>query len=265
MTSWPDTWRTALVTGASSGIGRAFAVALARRGVDIVAVARRQDRLEELAAELGREHGRSVEVLPADLSDPAGLAAVEARLADPARPVDVLINGAGFGTAGRFTDSNVDVEQQEIDVNISALMRLTRAAVPPMVARGTGAVVNVSSLAGHQPLPWWSTYAATKAYVTSFSRALAAELKGTGVRVLTLMPGFTRTEFHKHDYLTPDLIPGPAWMTADAVAEAALRGLERGRSESTPGWHMKVVGVASRLSPWPLTRLVLRLGTRKVW
>jgi len=263
--TWPREWRTALVTGASSGIGRAFAVALAQRGVDIVAVARREDRLDELAAEISEQHDRTVEPLAADLSDPDGLAAVESRLADESRPVDILVNAAGFGTAGRFTDSKVAIEQKEIDVNISALMRLTRAAVPAMVARRTGAVVNVSSLAGHQPLPWWSTYAATKAYVTSFSRALAAELRGTGVRVLTLMPGFTRTEFHRNDHFTPNLIPGPAWMTAEAVADAALRGLARGRTESIPGWHMKIVGLASRLSPWPLTRLVLRLGTRRVW
>ncbi|MGH9225512.1 MAG: SDR family NAD(P)-dependent oxidoreductase [Acidimicrobiales bacterium] len=262
---WPPQWRTALVTGASSGIGRAFALALARRGMDVVAVARRRDRLEELAAEIAETYGRSVEILPADLSEREGLAAVEARLADADRPVDVLVNGAGFGTSGKFVDSSVETEQQEIDVNVSALVRLTRAAVPPMVARGTGAVVNVSSIAGHQPLPWWATYAATKAYVTTFSRALAAELGGTGVRVLTLMPGFTRTEFHKHDQLTRELIPGPAWMTPDAVAESALGRLERGRTESIPGFHNRAIAYLSRMSPWPLTRLVLRLGTRKVW
>ena len=261
----PPKWGTALVTGASSGIGRAFAVALAKRGVGVVAVARRKDRLEELAAEITSAYGVAVEVLPADLSDPAELAAVEARLADEARPIDVLVNGAGFGTSGKFSESSVETEQREIDVNVSALMRLTRAAVPGMAARGVGAVVNVSSVAGHQPLPWWTTYAASKAYVTSFSRGLASELRGSGVRVLTLMPGFTRTEFHKHDELSRELIPGPAWMTPEAVAESALSRLERGRSESIPGIHNRAIALVSRLSPWPLTRLVLRLATRKVW
>ena len=262
MGAWPAAWRTALVTGASSGIGRAFAVALAQRGLDVVVVARRKDRLEELARELGES-----EILVADLSDPDDLARVEARLADGSRPIDVLVNGAGFGTSGKFSESEVDVEQQEIDVNIAALVRLSRAAVPGMVERRTGAIVNVSSIAGHQPLPWWATYAASKAYVTTFSRALASELKGTGVRVLTLMPGFTRTEFHTtaNDDLTRQLIPGPAWMTADTVVASALRSLARGRSESIPGARFRFVATVSRLSPWPLTRLVLRLATRRVW
>ena len=264
MGAWPAGWRTALVTGASSGIGRAFAVALSKRGLDVVIVARRQDRLEELAKEIGPD---KAELLVADLADPAGLAAVEARLADGSRPVDVLVNAAGFGTSGRFSESKVDVEQQEIDVNITALVRLSRAAVPGMVERRTGAVVNVSSIAGEQPLPWWTTYAATKAYVTSFSRGLASELRGTGVRVLTLMPGFTRTEFHTtaNDDLSRQLIPSPVWMTADTVAESALRSLGRGRSESIPGLRYRFVALMSRLSPWPLTRLVLRVATRRVW
>jgi short-subunit dehydrogenase len=133
-----------------------------------------------------------------------------------------------------------------------------------MVERGTGAVINVSSLAGHQPLPLWATYSATKAFVTTFSRALSAEVEGTGVQVLTLAPGFTRTEFHDH---TPGFsrshIPGLAWMTAEAVVEQALDDLRRGRDWSMPGLHYRVLAAASRLSPWAVTKRVLQLATRR--
>ena len=262
-----DTWGTALVTGASSGIGRAFAVELASRGTDLVVVARRQERLEELAAELAAGYGRRVEVLRADLADPIDLAAVESRLAaDGGTPsVDLLVNNAGFGTSGRFAELPIDGEEREIRVNLLALVRLTRVALGPMIARGHGAVMNVSSVAGEQPLPGLATYAATKGYVTSFSRSVAAELKGTGVRVVNVMPGFTRSEFQDHGNFGQQFIPGPAWMTPEKVARAALRGLDRGRTEVVPGVHNRIVAMASWISPWPLTRQVLRTATRRMW
>jgi short-subunit dehydrogenase len=259
------TWGTALVTGASSGIGRAFAVELARRGSDLVIVARREDRLRELARELQDAHGRSVEVLPADLTDADELATVEARLADEGRPVDLLVNNAGFGTSGRFADVAVDREDQLIRVNVLAPTRLSRAALPGMEKRGHGGIVNVSSLAGEQPLPGWATYAATKSFVSNFSRALAMEMKGTGVTVMLLLPGFTRTEFQDHGDFAQRLIPGPAWMTPEEVARHALKALDKGRAEAIPGIHNRVVALATRLSPWPLTRQVLRTTTRKFW
>lgn len=263
----PPEWRTALVTGASSGIGRSFATALAGRGLDLVVVARRRDRLEELAAELSGPGGggAAVEVLVADLATEEGRVAVEQRLTDPGRPVDILVNAAGFGSAGRFVDLDPAGEQGQVEVNVTALLRLTRAALAPMVGRDRGAVLNISSLAGHQGIPGWATYSATKAFVTTFSRSVAAELQGTGVHVMVVMPGFTRTEFHTNDEITPELVPGPAWMMPDQVAALALRDLERGRSESTPGARFKALAAASWMSPWPLTRAVLRRATRRAW
>ena len=256
---------TAVVTGASSGIGRAFAVGLAERGYDVVAVARRKDRLDELAEELRVKCGRSVEPLAADLSDPEQLATVEARLCDSAQPVDVLVNAAGFGTQGRLARLPVEEEERQIRVNAVALMRLTRAVLPDMIERGEGAVVNVSSIAGHQPIPLWATYSATKAFVTTFTRAVGGELKGTGVKTLLVLPGFTETEFHDHSGFERSLVPGPAWMTPSQVAEIALRRLEQGRPEAVPGVHYRALALASRLSPWAVTRRVLRVATRRMW
>lgn len=255
---------TAMVTGASSGIGQALAADLARRGLDLVVVARRQDRLEELADKLRAAHGRTVEVLAADLVDPAQRATVEARLADRDKPVDVLVNGAGFGTQGSFVELPVEPEDEEIRLNVLALTRLCHAALPGMVERGRGGVVNISSLAGLQPIPRWATYTATKAFVITFTRAVAAEVRRTGVHVMLLMPGFTETEFQDRSQFDRRSIPGPAWMTPEAVAEQALDDLEKGRKESIPGVHNRVVAVATRLSPWPLTRAVLKVGTRKM-
>ncbi len=253
-------YRTALVTGASSGIGRAFAVALAKRGTTVVAVARRRDRLEQLAEEVG-----NVEVLEADLTDEEQLVGVEKRLANTANPIDLVVNCAGFGTQGRFATLPAEVEDRQVRLNVLAVVRLTRAALPGMIERGHGAVVNVSSVAGHQPIPLWATYSASKAFVTTFTRAVAAELRGTGVQLLTLLPGFTQTEFQDHSGFERKLIPGPFWMTPAEVVTAALRDLDRGRVHSFPGIHNRIVAAASRMSPWALTRRVLRVGTRKLW
>ena len=255
-------WRTALVTGASSGIGAAFARVLAARGTDLVLVARRGPELDRLAADLIGSHGRRVEVLQADLTEAAERAAVEARLADDGRPVDLLVNSAGFGSQGFFAELPVEEEENQIRLNVLALVRLTRAALPGMVGRKRGAVLNVSSLAGDQAIPMWATYSSTKAYVTTFSRAVDAELKGTGVRVHVVRPGFTRTEFHQQSGFKREMIPGPAWLTAEEVAERSLNSLARGRGESVPGLHYRALGLASRLSPRALTRQVLRIATR---
>jgi short-subunit dehydrogenase len=255
---------TALVTGASSGIGRAFAAGLARRGLDLVLVARRQDRLEALATELKSAHGRAGEILAADLVDPDQLASVEARLADAARPVDVLVNAAGFGTQGRFAELPLDGEDRMVRLLVLALTRLCHAALPGMLERGRGGIVNVSSIAGHQPIPRWATYSASKAYVTTFTRALNAETHGSGVDVMLLAPGFTHTEFQEHSEFDRSMIPGPAWMTAEAVAEQALHDFEKGRRESIPGFHYRLVAIAAKMSPWPLTRAVLKAGTKNM-
>ncbi|HEY3241638.1 MAG TPA: SDR family oxidoreductase, partial [Acidimicrobiia bacterium] len=189
-------WERALVTGASGGIGEVLARRLAARGCHLVLVARTEPALEKLASELSAAHGVDVEVLPADLITEEGVAAVEARLAqDGAPPVDLLVNNAGYGSAGPFAELDPARVAGEVRLNVLALVRLTRAAVPGMVARGRGSVLNVSSVASLQPLPNMATYAATKAFVTSFSESLHEELRGRGVTVTALLPGFTRTGF----------------------------------------------------------------------
>jgi len=253
----------ALVTGASSGIGRAFAVALAQRGQDLVLVARRQSTLEDLAAQLERDHGRPSEVLVADLETDPGIRAVEARLADPTRPVDLLVNNAGFGTSGAFWELDADREEHEIRLNVLALVRLTHAALGPMVQRGRGGVINVSSVAGYQPTPWGATYGATKAFVSSFTHALHEELRGTSVRVMALAPGYTHTEFHERAEMPVDQTPGLLWQTADQVVDAALRDYDQGRAVCTPGPINTAAAAFSATLPPSVTRRVAGFVTRR--
>ncbi len=223
---------TALVTGASAGIGRAFASALAARGDDLVVVARDTARLDQLASELRGAGGVNVEVLPADLTTNDGVAAVEERAR--AR-VDLLVNNAGFGTFGKFADLPIEREAQEIALNVLALVRLTHAALPGMLERRGGGVINVSSLACYQPTPMNATYGATKAYVTSFSQALHEETRGTGVKVMVLCPGFTRTEFQARAEVDSSRVPDFLWQSAEQVVAAALRSYDRGRAVCVPG------------------------------
>jgi hypothetical protein len=253
--------RRALVTGASSGIGTAFAECLAREGHDVILVARNQDRLEELAVRL-RAAGCAAEVAPADLCRPEGVQAIEQRLREgPA--LDLLVNNAGFGTAGAFYKLDPDKEEEEIRLNIVALTRLTRAALPAMVARGSGAIINVSSMAGFAPSPYFATYAATKAYVNHFTEALHEELRGTGVQVQTLCPGFTRTEFQQRAGVNTSVLPGFVWMSAEAVAVASLQALRSGRVVCVPGVVNQVAGTLTRMAPRRLaTWLAGRVGKR---
>lgn len=250
------TYASALVTGASSGIGACFARLLAARGSDLVLVARRTDRLAALADSLSAEHGVRVEVLGADLLDPAALATVEDRLTRPDRPVHLLVNNAGFGTSGRFAELPVQREDDEVRLNVLALVRLTRAALPGMVERRHGGILNVSSVAGFQPLPHSATYGATKAFVTSFTEALADELRGTGVHATALCPGFTRTEFHEANVWPVDRVPGPMWLSVEQVVAAGLAAVERGRPRSVPGAQYKALAAATRLAPRGLVRAV---------
>ena len=245
---------TALVTGASSGIGRAFAVALAGRGHDIVAVARNEAAMKELAGSVGT----NVEVLAADLTDAGDLRRVEARLADRDRPVDLLVNNAGYGTTGRFADLPIDSEENEIALNVVALVRLTHAALGPMTARGQGAIVHVSSIAGFAPAPGVATYGGTKAFVVNFGLSLRDELRGTGVRSMVLCPGFTRTEFQERaDYDTKG-IPSFLSQSPEQVVSAALRALERGTGLCVPGVHNKAAHVLTKVMPDSIVRLVAR-------
>lgn len=247
--------RLAIVTGASAGIGAAYAERLARDAYDLVLVARRRDRLEELAGKLARAHGRRVDVLAADLTAGEGVRAVEARIA--AEPtLELLVNNAGFGTNGPFVDLDRDGEEEEVRLNVVALLRLTHAAAAAMKARGHGSVINVSSLAGFQPAPFNVTYGATKAFVNSFTQGLAEELRGSGVRLQLLCPGFTRTEFQDVAGVRTDEIPDFAWMSAEAVVEISLAALARGELVVIPGAGNRVMGALFRTMPSALARRI---------
>jgi hypothetical protein len=222
----------ALVTGASAGIGRAFASALAERGDDVIVVARDTARLDQLASELKSGRSIAVDVLTADLTTDHGIAAVEDRLG---AGVDLLVNNAGFGTFGRFAELPIERELREIQLNVVALVRLTRAAITGMTERSHGGIINVSSLASYQPTPMNATYGATKAYVTSFSQAVHEEARGTGVRVMVLCPGFTRTEFQQRAEVDSSRVPGFLWQSAEEVVAAAFRSYDRGRAVCVPG------------------------------
>jgi len=250
---------TALVTGPTAGIGRSFADQLARRGHDLVLVARDTGRLEEVAAELRASYGVAVEVLPADLADRAGMALVEARLADPERPVELLVNNAGFGLKGRFLDNDVDAETAMLDVLVTAVLRLTHAALGPMAARGSGGVINVSSVAAFLPR---GTYAAAKAWVNSFSEWAANEYGGRGVTVMALCPGFTRTEFHERMDVDRGSAPDFLWLDADDLVAQALADFDRGRTYSIPSLQYKVITTAARLVPNALLQRFQTLGRK---
>jgi short-subunit dehydrogenase len=239
----------ALVTGASSGIGAAFARSLAARGHDLVVVARTKHALDELAASVAVE----VEVIAADLATDDGVAMVEARLRDG---VDLLVNNAGFGTTGKFAELPIEEEDREIRLNVLALTRLTGAAVPGMVARGRGGVVNVASIAAFQPTPGTATYGGTKAYVLSFTQALREELRGTGVKALVLCPGFTRTEFQERANYEVKGLAARFWQTPEEVVETTLSALDRDSGICVPGWQNKVPAGATHLAPRRLLRRV---------
>ena len=251
-------WTSALVTGASAGIGQALARRLATDACDLVVVARRGDRLQALATELSGRHGVGVEVICADLATDDGCRRVEARLLQ-GEPVDLLVNNAGIGASGSFTRGDGQRQAAQVRVNVLALQRLTHAGLQPMVARGHGAVLNVSSVAGFQPLPYAASYAATKAFVTSFSEALHAELAPEGVTVTAACPGFTRT-----DFVAPRSgIPRWALLEADAVAAAALDGVRRGKAVVVPGPDYRLAVGLSRVAPGALRRRLLAAAWRR--
>jgi len=253
----PETDRRprALVTGASSGIGAAFAERLAAKRYHLILVARRTDRLEELAARLRESHGIEVEVITADLTGAAGLRRVEARAAaEPA--IDLLVNNAGVGSHGAFATLDPDREEREIRLNVIAVVRLTRAALPGMLERNRGAIINVASVAGFLPGPFSATYGATKAYVISFSEALYEELRGTGVRVQALAPGFTKTGFQASADVSSSSIPDFAWSSAEAVVDQSLRALNRDKAVVVPDIHYKVISVAVSTLPRGVVRRV---------
>jgi uncharacterized protein len=246
---------TALVTGATAGIGHSFAVHLARRGHDLVLVARDRDRLESVAADLRTSYGVAVEVLPADLGDREQLARVEERLADRDRPVDLLVNNAGFGLKHRFLDNSADDESAMLDVLVTAVLRLSHAALGGMAERGRGGVINVSSVASLLPR---GTYGAAKAWVNRFSEWAANEYRPRGVTVMVLLPGFVKTEFHQRMDVERGSAPGFMWLEADDLVAQALADFDRGRVYSVPSAQYKVITAVARVVP---NRLLQRFQT----
>ena len=227
-------WERALVTGASAGIGEAFARELASRGTHLVAVARRGERLEQLAAELHAAHGIEVEVLAADLTEPAALAGVERRLESDERPIDLLVNNAGGATElRRFLERDRERLDRDAYLNSLALLRLTHAAAQAMARRGGGNVLNVSAGIAFYPLPGAADYGAGKAFVNSLSEALDYELRESGVRVTAVCPGFTRTGAQRRLGMNVDWVPRVLWSEPGDVAVAALRVAARGRPVSS--------------------------------
>jgi len=251
--------RTALVTGASSGLGAEFARQLAGRGADLVLVARDRAALEDIAKRVRREHRVEVEVLPADLVDPAGLETVAARLADPSRPVQVLVNDAGFGLDLRFESNDIADEERHLDLHVRATMRLSHAALAAMLPRGSGRIINVASVAAFMPR---GTYGAAKAWIVSFSRWANAAYAPRGVTVTAVCPGFTHTRFHERMGLAPgkEGVPAFLWLDAQDVVAEGIRDAARGRAVSIPSRRYRAVVAAMRVLPPALAARMARTG-----
>ncbi len=252
----PYPYRTALVTGASSGIGAAMAHLLAARGVALILVARRTELLEKRAAELRAAHGVKVLVLTADLTDPVQLAEVEEQIAE--HPVELLANNAGIGSTGAFVEQSAKATHDMILLNTVAPARLCRAALPAMLKAGHGGILNVSSLTCRLPSPRLATYAATKAFVTSFSESLAAELGKTGVRVSTLLPGLTRTEIVGPGKVEVKALPGFVWLHAERVAATGLNAVAADRVTCVPGGLYRAAATLAPVTPPAVKRALSR-------
>ena len=238
----------AIVTGASSGIGEEFARQLKQRGYDVVVVARRKDRLEALAKEIG-----GAEIIEADLSTPAGVSAVEERIAKG--DIEMLVNNAGFATNGGFVDLPLERELEEIDLNVRALTQLSHSALGPMKERRSGTIINVGSTGSYQPIPYMSTYAATKAYVLFFSEGLHEEAKSYGVTVTCLTPGPVKTEFQEVSGVRAESMPA-GWATPQQVVKLALNAAKSGSAIAVPGMVNKATANLGRIAPRFMVRKI---------
>ncbi len=247
----------ALITGPTSGLGEGYARRFARDGHDLVLVARDVERLGAFADELRATHGVDVEVLPADLADADARQRVAGRVSVG---VQVLVNNAGLGTSGEFWTAEPALLRRQLDVNVTAVMELTRAALPPMLAARRGTVINIASVAGLLP-GRGSTYSASKAWVVFFSEGLANGLAGTGVGMHAVCPGFVHTEFHQRAGIEMSALPSALWLTVDQVVDESLADIARGRVVSIPGMQYKALTTVGRLIPRGLVRaMTTRMG-----
>jgi short-subunit dehydrogenase len=251
--------KLALITGASAGIGQEFARQLARKGYGLVLVARRQEKLEELAAELAARYNVETDVLAVDLATQEGVAAVEKKLGEG--DVDLLVNSAGFGTLGEFAELSPERELEEIDLNVKALVALTHAALGPMVERGSGTVINLGSVGSFTPCPYMSTYVASKAFVLFFSESVHEEVRAKGVTVTCLCPGFVRTEFQETAGQDFEKMTTPGQQTPRQVVTAALKGADAGKAIVVPGALNSVMAQSGRFAP----RFVIRKASATVF
>jgi short-subunit dehydrogenase len=262
----PSYGSTVLITGASSGIGADLARQLAARGYNVTLTARRKERLEELADELRDAHDVVADVETCDLGNAAARGRLVRKLQDGEREVVGVCNNAGFGNLGNFLDHDLDEEKNVVTLNVATVHELTGAFLPRMVEQGAGAILNVASTAAFQPLPGFATYAASKAFVHSFSEALHAELSGTGVSVTSLCPGFTRTEFDQRAGAEDAAakLPGFTWMDSEPVAREAIEGMIAGKRTVVPGVLNKAVSTSGRFVPrtvlLPLIKTVAKNG-----
>ena len=238
----------ALITGGTGGIGAAFARQLAGEGYAILLVARTLSRLEQLARDLRETYGAEVEILAADLSRTESLRVVEDRAAKDSM-LTLLVNCAGSAPWGRFAELDVQRQEETIRLNVQAPVRLTRAALTGMIERGRGAIINVSSLSAYIPLPFCATYGGTKAFLASFTEALYEELRGTGVKVQALCPGFTRTELFEREGADVSKIPSFAWVSPETVVRSSLAALRRNRAVCIPGLRFRLLALLMRLTP----------------
>jgi short-subunit dehydrogenase len=243
----------ALITGATAGIGAQYARLLAKEGFDLILVARNKNRLASTAKSLNKEFGVKVEVLPADLTKPVQLEKVRKRLSDSRKPIEVLINNAGFGINQSFLVSDLSDEQGLLDVLVTAPMRLTHAVLPIMKERNSGTIVNVSSVAS-----WIAggSYSAAKSYLTVLTESLHTELRSTKVKISALCPGFTRTEFHERGRMKMNGLPNFMWLSAEKVVSKSWRDVNAGKVISIPGWQYLILSSISRFGPRPMVRRI---------
>lgn len=249
--------RTALITGATAGIGNAFARILAARGTDLVLVARRTERLETIADELHRRHGVTVETITADLATPEGTDRVADRLSDANRPIDLLVNNAGASLAGWFGTTNIADEDRQLDLLVRAPMHLMDAAIKSMSGRGRGGIINVASVAAFTPR---GAYSAHKAWLVNLSQWANLQYADVGVTVQALCPGFTRTEFHQSMGADIDDVPGWMWLKTDPLVRASLKDLEKGKAISVPSMRYKALTFIARHAPAGVVARIAKRG-----